>query len=322
MSNKPVKVSVKVVTYNQVNYIGECLESIVTQQTNFPFEVIVGDDCSTDGTVEVIKQYATKYPELIKPIFQEQNTLTIDRKNSREVVEAARGEYIAHIDGDDLMLPNKLQKQVDFLDNHHECCVCHHDMELMLPDGSRKCRGRIHTLWDGKKVMELSSVIESSRGRMHSSRMFRSDSIPQSGFIYDVNMTNLDFVWLIQLLLYSQKKVGYVDEILGKYRVDVGVSSKPNYKYPGLAGLLKGISLAEESGLVGIEQLNKAKSRAYCVFAQLSLKDKDYTNFVNGIVKSRSYFHSRKNSILYGMRYFPWLASFLYRKYTVFQVNK
>jgi hypothetical protein len=170
--------------------------------------------------------------------------------------------------------------------------------------------------------MGLSDVIESSRGRMHSSRMFRSDSIPQSGFIYDVNMTNLDFVWIIQLLINSQKKVGYLDEILGKYRVIVGVSSKQNYRYSGLAGSLKSISLVEESGLVGIEQLNKAKSRVYCVFAQLSLKDKDYANFVNGIVKSRSYFHSMKNSILYRMRYFPWLASFLYRKYKAFQVNK
>ncbi|MEN8219713.1 MAG: glycosyltransferase [Pseudomonadota bacterium] len=316
MNNKPVKVSVTVVTYNQVNYIGECLESIVTQQTNFPFEVIVGDDCSTDGAVEIIKQYVAKYPELIKAIFHEKNTLTIDKSNFRDVVEAARGEYIAHIDGDDLMLPGKLQKQVDFLDNHPECCVCHHDMEIISPDGSRKGKGRINLLWDRKKVMGLSEVLEYSGGRIHSSRMYRVDSIPQSGFIYDVNMRNLDFIWLVQLLVHSPKKVGYLDEILGKYRVGVGVSSNPNYKYLGLAGSLKGISLAEESGLVEMKILNKVKSETYIWQARFSLLGKDYANFVNYMKKSQDYSPlGKKDSILYGMRHFPWLARLLLKIY-------
>ena len=316
INDKPVKVSVMVVTYNQINYIGECLESIVKQQTNFPFEVIVGDDCSTDGAVEVIKQYAAKYPDLIKPIFHEQNTFTLDLANYRDVVEAARGEYIAHIDGDDLMLPGKLQKQADFLDNHPECCVCHHEMEMILPDGSRKGKGRINLLWDRKQMMGLSELLEYGGGIITSSRMYRVDSIPQSGFLYMPNVMNLDLAWLIQLLVQSQKKMGYIDEMLGKYREGVGVSYTRGYQYFGLAGSLKGISLAEESGLVDIKILNMVKSETYIWHARFSLLEKDYGTFVNYMKKSQDYYPlNKKDSILYGMRHLPWLASFLFRVY-------
>lgn len=233
MSNKPVKVSVTVVTYNQINYIGECLESIVTQETNFPFEVIVGDDCSTDGAIEVIKQYVAKYPKLIKPIFHEKNTFTIDKSNFRDVIEAARGEYIAHIDGDDLMLPGKLQKQVEFLDNHPECCVCHHQIEFMLPEGRKS---KIRTTTTNKyphreKIIGLSEFLDTDGGRPHISRMYRMDSRPQSGFIYDINLFCSDYVWLIQLLIHSQKKAGYIDETLGIHRMGVGILSKPNSQH-------------------------------------------------------------------------------------------
>jgi len=320
MSNKPVKVSVTVVTYNQVNYIGECLESIVTQQTNFPFEVIVGDDCSTDGAVEVIKQYAAKYPELIRPIFHEKNTFTIDKANFRDVVEAARGEYIAHMDGDDLMLPGKLQKQVEFLDNHPECCVCHHKVEMILPDGRKSKIQNNSQSYQRKRVIGLSEFFDRDKTeeKIHSSRIYRVDSIPQSGFIYDVNLICSDYVWLTQLLIHSQKKMGYIDETLGKYRRGVNLIGKLNNKHLYLAGITKAISLAEESGLVGIEQLNKAKSRAYCLFALKSLLGKDYANFINSIVKSQNYYPlGKKHFIFYKMRHFPWLASLLYRIYVI-----
>lgn len=119
ITRKTPTVSVCVVTYNQEKYIRQCLQSIVDQVTDFDFEVIVGDDCSTDGTREIIQEYAKKYPGVISPIFHEKNIGAC--KNYIFVHEKAIGEYTAHMDGDDYWLPGKLSAQVFFIKNNKEC---------------------------------------------------------------------------------------------------------------------------------------------------------------------------------------------------------
>jgi len=113
------EVSVCVVTYNQEKYITECLQSVVDQETDFDFEVLVGDDCSTDGTRRIVQEFAEKYPDIIKPILHSKNTGAFH--NYVSVHNAAMGKYIAHLDGDDYWLPGKLQIQKSFLDSNKEC---------------------------------------------------------------------------------------------------------------------------------------------------------------------------------------------------------
>lgn len=103
MCKSNITVSVCVVTYNQKEYIGECLESLVTQQTNFSFEILVGDDASTDGTDQIIQKYYDKYPNIIVPIFRQNNIGAV--RNIIDIYKKASGQYIAHLDGDDLALP-------------------------------------------------------------------------------------------------------------------------------------------------------------------------------------------------------------------------
>lgn len=113
IEEKP-KVSVCVVTYNHEKYIAECLQSIVDQETNFDFEVIVGDDCSTDRTREVVQAYVEKYPGKIRTLLHGKNVGAA--QNYYSVHNQAKGEYIAHLDGDDYWMQNKLQYQVGLLD--------------------------------------------------------------------------------------------------------------------------------------------------------------------------------------------------------------
>ncbi len=122
-------VSVLCVTYNHAPYIRRALDSFVMQKTDFPFEVIVHDDASTDGTTEIIREYAAKYPEIIKPIIQTENQYW--RPNTPYLqtflVPKAEGKYFAICEGDDCFTdPGKLQKQVGFLEAHPEysMCVC------------------------------------------------------------------------------------------------------------------------------------------------------------------------------------------------------
>ena len=121
MSTQEIKVSVCVVTYNQERYIAECLQSLVDQETNFNFEVIVSDDCSTDRTPEIIKDFQRRYPNIIKPILHKKNMGAY--KNFIFVHKQAKGKYVAHMDGDDYALPGKLQIQADYLDHNAECNI-------------------------------------------------------------------------------------------------------------------------------------------------------------------------------------------------------
>lgn len=124
MTEKKPKVSVCVVTYNQEKYIRQCLQSIVDQKTDFYFEVIVSDDCSTDGTRSIISDFADKY-KFIKPVLRAHNIGAFE--NFIQTHNQARGEYVCHMDGDDYWLPGKLQYQSGILDGNElivQCWTC------------------------------------------------------------------------------------------------------------------------------------------------------------------------------------------------------
>lgn len=110
------KVSVCVLAYNHEKYIRQCLQSIVDQEVDFDFEVIVGDDCSTDGTRMILQEFVERYPTLIKVVQNKRNSGYF--KNYMNTHSMATGMYVAHCDGDDYWYPGKLKWQAGFLDNN------------------------------------------------------------------------------------------------------------------------------------------------------------------------------------------------------------
>lgn len=126
--SQPLMVSIRCLAYNHEKFIRETLEGFVMQKTNFRFEAIVHDDASTDGTAEIIREYAEKYPDIIKPIYETENQYSKkDGSLFRITHEACKGKYIAFCEGDDYWTePYKLQKQVDFLENHSDFVICSH----------------------------------------------------------------------------------------------------------------------------------------------------------------------------------------------------
>lgn len=115
-----IRVSVYVITYNQERYIAQCLEGIVSQQTDFAFEAIVIDDCSTDNTPAIIIEYARRYPHIIRPVRPPYNRYSRgESKFLLDFLPIAKGKYIAICEGDDFWThAGKLQRQADFLDSH------------------------------------------------------------------------------------------------------------------------------------------------------------------------------------------------------------
>ena len=121
-------VSIQCLAYNHEKFIRDCLDGIVSQKTNFPFEAIVHDDASTDGTAEIIREYANKYPDIIIPIFEQVNLFSTDISKMRQIISShLQGEYIAICECDDYWTdPNKLQIQMDFLRSHPDYSMCFH----------------------------------------------------------------------------------------------------------------------------------------------------------------------------------------------------
>lgn len=119
-------VSVIMITYNQKPYIARGIESIIKQKTKFPFELVIGEDCSTDGTREIVLNYQKKHSNLIRVVTSSQNVGM--HKNSVRAIEACHGKYMAFCDGDDFWHDiKKLQKQAQYLETHPECGLVHSD---------------------------------------------------------------------------------------------------------------------------------------------------------------------------------------------------
>lgn len=125
-------VSIRCITYNQEKYIEEALKGFLIQKTTFPFEIVVHDDASTDGTAEIIRKYEKKYPNIVKPIYETENQYSKQDGVMDKIIRAKmRGKYIAFCEGDDYWIDEyKLQKQVDFLENNPEYEMCYTDFNI------------------------------------------------------------------------------------------------------------------------------------------------------------------------------------------------
>lgn len=132
MTMSPV-VSVCVVTYNQAEYIRECLDSILAQKTDFPFEVVIGEDCSSDATRKIVEAYREKHPEQIRLLYSDANVGA--NMNSMRVIARCRGKYIAACDGDDFWhRRDKLQIQFEYMEKHPECAAVYGDYDILYEE--------------------------------------------------------------------------------------------------------------------------------------------------------------------------------------------
>lgn len=140
-----IKVSVICQTYNHAKYIDQAIRSMVMQETDFKYEIIIGDDCSTDNSADLIQVWADQYPEKIVFVRRESNIG--GKENFKDLLKRSRGKYIALNEGDDFWTDNnKLQRQFDYLESQPECTVCFHQVEVIdegRPDFKGKFPGNI-----------------------------------------------------------------------------------------------------------------------------------------------------------------------------------
>ncbi len=210
-------VSVSCLTYNHGDYIKESLDSILMQNTNFDIEVLIHDDASTDGTVEILKQYQEKYPNIVKPVFQKENQYSKGQRgmNITYNINRAKGAYIAMCEGDDFWTdPLKLQKQVDFLEKNPNYAASFHDVDIIFNNETSSYFKKYHSFLNGQSTVYFKDFINQNYHIPTCSFIFRKDKLDPPPF-YD-RMIYGDFLLFSCALVNSKAYVFY--EQMGAYR--------------------------------------------------------------------------------------------------------
>lgn len=214
-------VSVLMIAYNVEEYIEQALDSVLMQEADFRYEIVIGEDCSTDRTREILTEYARQHEDKIRLILREQN-LGMNPNFAATYLEC-RGRYIALLDGDDYWSsPHKLQKQVDFLEEHPECAICFHNALVVHQDGEQEPHP-FHRL--GQKYpgvpKPMSGLEEIALGNFMQtcSVMYRGGLVQE---LPDWYLSMPTFDWPLHVLHAEHGRIGYLDEVLGTYRVHAG----------------------------------------------------------------------------------------------------
>ena len=211
MNQKTIEpfVSVWMVTYNHAKFIGKALDSILTQQTDFSFKLVIGDDCSTDGTQDILKEYKSRYPNKIELILNSQNIGPT--KNALKVYNQCDGKYTAMCEGDDYWTDaKKLQKQVDFLESNPDYNICFHEVNVYdQKSGTTKLDKITRSVAESTDIEELAS----------------GNYIHTPSVVYRNNFEFPDWFeksptgdWTLYMIITKDKKIQKLPEIMAVYR--------------------------------------------------------------------------------------------------------
>jgi len=207
-----VKVSVLMITYNHERYVAQAVASALEQQTRFDFEIVIGDDCSTDATRAILIDLQRRHPDRIRLLLRDANIGM--HHNLVQTLKACGGEYVALLEGDDYWTsPQKLQTQAEFLDRHPECAISFHGATVRYEDGSRE--PRTHPSGRQKPISTLADLID--RNFMpNCSVMFRNRLIDEfPPWFYTLKMAD----WSLHILNAQHGHIGYIDEVMSVYRI-------------------------------------------------------------------------------------------------------
>lgn len=232
-----IKLSILVVTYNQEKYIQQCLDSILVQLVDFEYEVIIGDDCSTDSTPQICDEYAKKYP-FIHVYHHSKNLGHV--KNWEFCLNQCKGEYIAILEGDDYWIDcHKLQKQVDYLDSHSEVALTITNVQSIYEKGAKERHFIFESM--GECCWKKSDVCGKEWYILPSSSLFRNVfkdfSFPKEIYIADSYL----FPYLLEItdgITYSFAEVmtayrQHRDNISAKNSLKGTIRWAEQYKYLG-----------------------------------------------------------------------------------------
>ena len=206
-----MKVSVSIITYNHEKFIEQAIDGVLNQNATFAYEIVIGDDCSTDETRSLIKAYKERYPERLRLLLHKHNFGDLGTSNLVSNVKASTGEYIALLDGDDYWISSdKLQRQVDYLDSHPECAICFHRVQYVAEDGT----ARVSRSLSRKQTYSLGDLLRENF-IPSGSAMFRRGLFPE---FPDWYYTGTPGDWGLHILNAEHGNIGYIDAVMAVHR--------------------------------------------------------------------------------------------------------
>ena len=228
--NEEIVVSVCMITYNQEKYISQAIESALNQNTSFKYEIVIGEDCSTDSTRSILLSFKEKFPDKINLILNDVNVGAV--KNLAQTIKACKGKYIAILEGDDYWTcVDKIQIQADFLDRYSNYSTCFHATQLVDVNGNIKTVLPIEKF--RKPTSKLIDLIEHDVFMATCSTMFRARLFEYFPDIFFVLRNGCD--WTLSILNSEYGDIGYIDKIMSVYRTassEFAWTSNPlNYIY-------------------------------------------------------------------------------------------
>jgi len=234
-NNSPL-VSVAVISYNQKQFLKECIDSILIQNYN-NLEIVIADDGSSDGSHQMLLNYKNDFPDLfVLKLSKKNQGIT---KNSNAAHFACSGKYIFIMGGDDLMLPNKISKQVEFMENNPECSVCYHNLDV-FDNSSNKT---LYLMNNKSNSFEgyLKEVVSKGVFNGACSTVVRRDKTPVHGYDERLPIVS-DWLYTMETLA-NGGKIQYIDEVLGRYRRHDNNVSKNLTKLNGYKDALNACSI-------------------------------------------------------------------------------
>lgn len=221
-------VSVCLITYNHEDFIVEAIESVLDQQLDCTWEFIIADDCSTDKTGEIVEDYAKANPNLIRKLDNSTNLGAA--KNFLRLLDAAKGKYIAYLEGDDYWIDShKLQKQMNYMEEHDNHSMCYHPVKWIV-DG--ELTEKMSNTEDGA-TLEIDDVLRNGWQIRSSSMFWRRFSLPQgfeSLYVGD---------YPLHILLADRGTIGFIREAMSIYRINPEGWVEKNYKKEDFRSKLK-----------------------------------------------------------------------------------
>ena len=211
-------VSVCLITYNHAPFIRQAIESVLMQQTNFPWELVIADDCSTDGTRDILIEYQKKYPDIIRLLLREKNMGPA--RNFIDLISTPKSDLISYFEGDDYWTdPLKLQKQADILRSYQDVAISSHNTVKLVPNGNMVLysNARKFTGPNSKNLFGIEDYIV--QAFFHSSSiMYKRAELPELPPWYK-DAFGGDY-FLVLLLTMNGKKIHYVNENRTVYRIN------------------------------------------------------------------------------------------------------
>jgi len=275
-------VSVWITTYNHEAYISEALDNVLNQKVNFDYEIVLGEDCSTDSTRKIVKAYKQKYPDKIRLFLPDKNLGMLPM--FKESYALCTGKYIAWLDGDDYWTdPNKLQKQVDFMEANPDYVMCFHKTTILkqILNTRNESSDPEHLLPDSTMT---SAEFLNLHNPVHSSSVLHRNILGRSlpDDFYTIPYSD----WAFYFMLLQHGKAKYLHDNMGVYRIHGGGAwsgQDKKMQYYSLIDFYKKLQVFFD--YLPVKKSNQLIADQYKRVIRLEIKDKSIKGVLHDLIE-------------------------------------